>query len=166
MNDKNDDVFEYDPTSFWKELPQYERVDYVSAINQDTGAVVIVPAEKLKTNSKQQIIEQVDKFHSQFNLFKNNLDPEQVKQTALWLRNESQLLSLVAVQLAFHLIKLYEHLIKVRLKTTQNFFDPELPPFTLILDKEGNLAGVRLSLDETDMEKVVEHLEKDLGSVC
>lgn len=162
MNDKNDDVFEYDPTSFWKELPQYERVDYVSAINQDTGAVVIVPAEKLKTNSKQ-LIEQVDKFPSQFNLFKNNLDPEQVKQIALWLRNESQLLSLVAVQLAFDLLKLYEHLIKVRLKTTQKFFDPELPPFTLILDKEGNLAAVRLSLDETDMKKVIEHLEKDFA---
>lgn len=163
MTDKNDRIFEFDPTSFWKDIPQYESVDYVSAINRDTGAVVLVPAEKLKKNSEQQILEQVDKFHYQFNLFKNNLDPEQVKQTTLWLRNESQLLRLIAVQLSFHLIKLYEHLIQVHLKTTQNFLDPELPPFTIIFDKESNLSAVKLSLNETEATKVIEYLEKDFG---
>ena len=161
MPEQSDNIFQFDPTSFWKELPQYKRVDYVSAVNKDTGEVVLVPSDQFKTNSEQKIIEQVDAFYYRYNLFKNNLDPEQIEKTAQWLRNESNLLQLVAAQLSFHLIKLYEHLIKVHLKTAPKPSDSEFPPFTLIFDRKGDVIEVKLSLDETEVEKVIEHLKKD-----
>lgn len=52
MNDKNDDIFEFDPTSFCQELPQYERVDYVTLTNRYKGEVVHFPSKIFKFNSK------------------------------------------------------------------------------------------------------------------
>ena len=53
MEDKNDNTFGFDPTSFWKDLPQYERIDYVRVTNQETGEVILVPAKDLQKNSEQ-----------------------------------------------------------------------------------------------------------------
>ena len=163
MSDKNDNIFEFNFTSFWQEDPNYERENYVSAINRDTGGVVHVAAKNLTANSEQIILEQVEKFSSQYNLFKNTLNLENLHEIAQWLREESNLLRLVAVQLTFHLSKLYEHLIKIRLKTTQQILDPELPPFTPLFDREGHLEKVRLNLDKNDIKNVVNHLEKSLA---
>lgn len=38
MNDKSNDIFEFEPLPFGEELPEHERVDYISAINQDDGS--------------------------------------------------------------------------------------------------------------------------------
>ena len=96
MPEPSDDIFEFDPTSFWEELPNYDRVNLAPVTNQDPGDVVYISAEELKTQSEQEIIAEVDKYYYRYNLFKNNLYPEQIKETAQWLRDNSKLLSLVA----------------------------------------------------------------------
>lgn len=161
MKDKSDNIFEFDLASFWKDIP-HERVDYVSVANQDTGEVVLVPAEELKTTSQEQIIEQVDIFCQRYKFFKENLEPEKIEKTAYWLRTESNLLRLVAFCLAFYLLKLYNYLLELNLKTKQysQLLDPELPPFISIFDKEGNPREIRLNIDEKGVEEVVSFLEK------
>lgn len=161
MKDKSNDIFKFDPATFWKDIP-HERVDYVSVRNQDTGEVVLVPAEKLKTTSKEQIIEQVDIFHQRYKFFRKNLEQERTKTIAQWLRTKSNLLRLVAVQLAFHLLKLYNHLLQVSLETKQysQLLDPKLPPFISTIDKEGNPSSISLNIDETGIEEVVSYLEE------
>ena len=163
MPKQDDDIFKFDPTSFWKELPNYEDVNYISTINQDMRAVVLVPASKSEIQSEAKTIEQVNKSHHQNNLLKNNLAPEKIKKTAQWLREHSSLLSLVANQLAFHFIKLYEHLLKIHLKKTQGQFNSEFPPFTTILDKEGGLVDVKINLSKPKINQIIEHLKQDLA---
>ncbi len=163
MPEQEDDIFKFDPTSFWKKLSNHEVWDYIHVVNQKTGKVVLVPTEELDRHSEAEILEKVDKFHYQYNWFKDNLLPEKIQQIAHLLRKESSLLSLVASQLAFHLIKLYEHLLKVHLKKTQGKFDPEIPKFTTIFDEKGNLASVQLTLDETQINQIIEYLKKDFA---
>lgn len=162
MEEKNDNAFQFEPTSFWEDLPQYERVDYISVTNQETGEVVLVPAENLKTNNEQQIIQEVDKFYYRYNLLQQNINPEKTKQIAHWLREQSNLLRLVATQLAFHLLKLYEHLLKVRIETKQ-VLEIDVGLFTVINDHEGNPVEVELNLDEARMEQLVISLEKSFA---
>ncbi len=163
MPEPDDDIFKFNPTSFWKKLPGYERVDYISAINQDEEEIVLIPSNKLENQDKEQVQAKATEFRRQYNLFKKNLEPEQIKETAKWLRKDSKFLNLVAHQLAFHLIKLYEHLIKIRLKKTPDKSDSNLPSFTPILDKEGKLASVKLNLDETKINQILKHIKQDLA---
>lgn len=163
MPKQDDDIFKFDPTSFWKELPNYEDVNYISNINQDMKTVVLVPSNKSEIQSEQKTIEQVDKSHHQNNLLKNSLNPEQIKETAQWLREHSILLTLVANQMAFHCLKLYEHLLKIHLKKVQGKFNSEFLPFTTILDKEGGLVDVKINLNETQIKQIIEHLKQDLA---
>lgn len=162
MEDKNDYTFRFDPTSFWKDLPQYERIDYVRVTNQETGEVILVPAKDLQKNSEQQVLQQVDKFYYRYNLLQQNINPEKTKQIAEWLREKSNLLRLVATQLAFHLLKLYEHLLRVNIETKQ-LLEIDVAPFTLINDEEGNPVEVKFNLDEGKMEQVVIFLEKSFA---
>lgn len=162
MEDKNDNTFGFDPTSFWKDLPQYERIDYVRVTNQETGEVILVPAKDLQKNSEQQVLQQVDKFYYRYNLLQQNINPEKTKQIAEWLREKSNLLRLVATQLAFHLLKLYEHLLRVNIETKQ-LLEIDVAPFTLINDEEGNPVEVKFNLDEAKMEQVVIFLEKSFA---
>lgn len=162
MEDKNDNTFRFDPTSFWKDLPQYERIDYVRVTNQETGEVILVPAKDLQKNSEQQVLQQVDKFYYRYNLLQQNINPEKTKQIAEWLREKSNLLRLVATQLAFHLLKLYEHLLRVNIETKQ-LLEIDVAPFTLINDEEGNPVEVKFNLDEAKMEQVVIFLEKSFA---
>ncbi len=162
MKDKNDNSFGFDPTSFWKDFPQYERIDYVRVTNQETGEVILVPAKELQKNSAQQIIQQVDRFYYRYNLLQQNINPKKTKQIAEWLREKSNLLRLVATQLAFHLLKLYEHLLKVNIETEQ-VLEVDIAPFTVISDKEGNPIEVEFNLDEVKLEQVVVFLEKSFA---
>lgn len=161
MNDKNDDVFEYDPASFWKNTPYYKPTPYVPVINQDTGEVVIVTAERLKANSKEQIIEQVDKFYYRLNYFRKTFKAELVQQVAEWVREKSNLLRLVATQLCFHLVKVYDHLLKIGLEKGQ-LLEKGLPHFLLILDKEHNPIDIKLTLSEEGIEEVISYLEESI----
>jgi DNA-binding transcriptional regulator YiaG len=163
MNDKNNDVFEYDPASFWKNTPYYQPTPYVPVVNQDTGEVVIVNAERLKTNSKEQIIQQVDKFYARLNFFRKNLKPELVQQIAQWVREESNLLHLVATQLCFHLVNVYDYLLKLGLENGQ-LFDKGFPHFLLILDKEHHPINIKLNLSEAGVEEVISYLEESIKS--
>jgi DNA-binding transcriptional regulator YiaG len=162
MKDKNDNTFGFDATSFWKDLPQYERINYVRVTNQETGEVLLVPAKDLQKNSGQQVLQQVDKFYYRYNLLQQNINPEKTKQIAEWLREKSNLLRLVATQLAFHLLKLYEHLLRVNIETKQ-LLEIDVAPFTLINDEEGNPVEVKFNIDEGKMEQVVIFLEKSFA---
>lgn len=159
MKEKSGNFFQFEPASFWEKLPQYERTDYVRVTNQETGEVILVPVEDLNTSSEQQILQEVDKFYYRYNLLQQNINPEKTRQIAQWLRKESNLLRLVANQLAFHFLKLYEHLLKVRIETKQ-VLEIDAAPFTLINDEEGNPVEIKLNLDEVKMDRVVLHLEK------
>ena len=162
MPKQDDDIFEFDPTSFWSGSPHHEDVNYIAVVNQQTGAIVLIPASKLKAQSEQEIIKQVDLYHYRHNLYKNDLKPEHIEKTVQCLREESSLLNLVARQLSFHLIKLYEHLIKIHLKETQGQSKLELPPTVVMLDREGNLISVQLNLSKTDVNEIIKHLEQGL----
>ncbi len=159
MKDKSNDVFKYSPEAFWKEMPHYESVDYISVINQDTGDVVLVKAEQLKGKSEYQILEQVDNFYHRINFFKKNLKPELVQQIAEWVRDQTPLLRLVASQLYFHLVTVYDHLLKVGLKNGE-LFEKEFPHFLILIDKKNNFIDIKLNISEKDVEKLILYLEK------
>lgn len=165
MPKQEDDIFKFDPTSFWQSTPYYQEVNYIPVVNQQTGAVVLIPASKLETKSEQEIIQQVDQYHYRYNLCKNGLEPEQIEEAVQWLREESILLNLVARQLGFHLLRLYRHLIKVHLKKTPDQIKLDLlalPPTLINIDREGNLIDAQINLDETEVDQIIKHLEQEL----
>ena len=165
MPKQDDEIFEFNPTSFWESTPYYQEVNYIPVVNQQTGAVVLIPASKLETKSEQEIIQQVDRYHYRYNLCKNGLEPKHIKETVRWLREESILLNLVARQLGFHLLRLYRHLIKIHLKKTPDQFELdllELPPTIINLDREGNLIDAQINLGETEVNQIIKHLEQEL----
>jgi DNA-binding transcriptional regulator YiaG len=165
MPKQDDDFFEFDPTSFWESTPYYQEVNYIPVINQQTGAVVLIPASRLETKSEQEIIQQVDRYHYRYNLCKNGLEPEHIEEAVQWLREKSILLNLVARQLGFHLLKLYRHLIKVHLKKTPDESELdllELPPTIINIDREGNLIDAQINLGETEVDQIIKHLEQEL----
>ena len=163
MPKQDDEVFEFDPNSFWKKLPEYERIDYIPAVNQNLEEVVLVPVSELETQSEEQVLVDAKKFYLQYNFIKKNLEPVKIGETVQWLRDDSKFLNLVARQLAFHFIKLYEHIIKVELKKTHGKLDFKLPPFKPILDDEGKLASIELNLEDTKIDQILKHLEQDLA---
>jgi DNA-binding transcriptional regulator YiaG len=163
MPKQEDDIFKFDPASFWKELPEYDGVEYFPAVNQDLEEVLLVPISELEIQDEEQVLADANKFYLQYNFIRKNLEPEKIEETIQWLRDDSKFLNLVARQLAFHFIKLYEHLLKIRLKRTQGELDLELPPFTPLLDQEGNLASIELNLSDTKVDQILKHLEQDLA---
>jgi transcriptional regulator with XRE-family HTH domain len=165
MPKQEDDIFKFDPTSFWQSTPYYQEVNYIPVVNQQTGAVVLIPASKLETKSEQEIIQQVDQYHYRYNLCKNGLEPEHIEEAVQWLREKSILLNLVARQLGFHLLRLYRHLIKVHLKKTPDQIELdllELPPTIINIDREGNLIDAQINLGETEVDQIIKHLEQEL----
>ncbi len=106
---------------------------------------------------------QVDELRDRCNLYKNNLNPQQIKQATQWLRQHSNLLSLVADLLAFRLFKRYEELVKIQLQTTKNPIQSELPPVEIIRDPEDNVTAVKLKLDNGEIAQIVKHLENDFA---
>ena len=163
MPKQNDETFEFDPRLYWQDSPYYEEVDYIPAVDRQTGAVVLIPASKLKTKSEQEIIQEVELYHHRYNQFINDLEPEQIEQGVRWLREKSSLLNLVARQLGFHLVKLYEHLIKIHFKKTQGQLKPEFPPTTIVIDREDNSIDVQMQLNKTDIDEITEHLKQELA---
>ena len=131
MEEKSNNTFELEPASSWKDLPQYERIDCVQEASQETVEVIPVLNKDLQNNSKQQIPQQADKFYYRYNLLQQNINPEKTKQIAEWLREKSNLLHLVATQLAFHLLKLYEHLLRVNIETKQLVEEEETEEFCI-----------------------------------
>lgn len=164
MPELDDDIFNFDPTSYWRKLPGYERVDYVSAINQDGEEIVLIPTNKLETMDKEQVLAEATKFRRQYDLFGKHLEPQRIKVVVQWLRESSFFLNLVARQLAFHLLKLCEHRIITHLQKKSATSDSNLPSFTSTLDRKGNLASVKLNLDRTEINQILKHLEQDLAN--
>ena len=145
MPKQDDDIFEFDPNSFWGDQEENKNINYVRVDNKETGMIAMVSASMLETQDKQQVLMQVDEFYQQYNLFKSNLKSEEIQQTARWFKEDYQLLNLIARQVIFHLVNLYEHRVKIHLIKTGKLHSQQ-PTFTLNFDKEENLLSVKLHL--------------------
>lgn len=161
MENKNEDVLESEKTSFWKSLPQDQHIKYIQTINQETGDIVLVPAEQMLKNGNQQILQQVSVSSYRYNLLQQNINPEQIRIIAQWLREQSSLLRLVTTQLVFYLLNLYEHLINVGEEPKQ-LLETEVKTFALTKNKEGNPVKVKLNQAEVKIEEIVAFLEKSI----
>ena len=162
MPEPNDDIFKFDPASFWGNQEENKNIDYVRVVNQETGMIAQVSSSQFETQDKQQVLTQIDEFYHQYNLFRSNLKPEEIQQTAQWLEENYQLFNLIARQLVFHLIKLYEHLVKIHLKKTQGKIHSEIPTFTINIDQEGHLDSVILHLSKERLDRITRQLEDDI----
>jgi DNA-binding transcriptional regulator YiaG len=162
MPKQDNDIFEFNPTSFWKELVDYQHKDFISIVDEDSGKNVLIPVSKLETEDEEQIPVKAKKFYRQYKFIERNLEPEKIEELVQWLREDSNYLNLTARKLAFLFIRLYENLIQIHLKKTQGKLDLELPPFTSIFDEQKNLAFVRLDLDDAKTDQILKHLKQDL----
>jgi hypothetical protein len=52
MPKQDDDIFEFNPTSFWRELVEYQHKEYISIVDEDSGKNVLIPVSKLETKKK------------------------------------------------------------------------------------------------------------------
>ena len=161
MPKQDDEIFEFDPNSFWGEREKKQNIDYVRVDNKETGMIAMVSTSTLETQNKQQVLTQIDEFYQQYNVFRTNLKPEEIKRTAQWFKENYQLLNLIARQVVFHLIKLYEHRVKIHLTKTGKLHS-SLPTFTLDFDPEGNLLSVKLHLSQKRIDQIIEQLETDI----
>ena len=162
---KDTETFEFNPTSFWENTPHYKEVNFIPVVNQKTGDVVLIPASRLETKSEQEIIEQVDKYHYRYNLYKNALEPEHIQEGIRWLREESILLNLVARQLGFHLLRLYRHLIKIHWKKNSNLLGLDLPELIsneINFERECELPDAQVDLEKKEVDRIIKHLEQEL----
>jgi DNA-binding transcriptional regulator YiaG len=163
MPKQEDDIFEFNPTSFWKELVEYQHKEYISIVDEDSGKNVLIPVSKLEAKDEEQIPAKAKKFYRQYKFIEKNLELEKIDELVQWLRKDSNYLNLTSRQLAFRFIRLYENLIQINLKNTQDQLDLELPPFTPIFDDQKNLSFVRLDLDDAKTEQILNHLKQDLA---
>lgn len=161
MPEHSNDIFEYDPASFWKNTPYYKPTPYVPVVNQDTGEVVLIPAERLITNSEEEILEQVDNFYFLLNHFRTKFKSEIVQNVAQWVREKSELLHLVAAQLCFHLVNVYDHLLKSGLETGC-LLDKGFPHFLIVFDKKHDFLDIKLNLSDKGIEEVISYLEESI----
>ena len=161
MPKQDDEIFEFDPNSFWGEREKKQNIDYVRVNNKETGMTAMVSASTLETQEGQQVLTQIDAFYQQYNFYKSNLKPEEIQQTARWFKEDYQLLNLIARQVVFHLIKLYEHRVKIHLIKTGKLHS-SLPTFTIDFDPEGNLVSVKLHLSQKRIDQIIEQLESDI----
>jgi DNA-binding transcriptional regulator YiaG len=162
MPKQDNDIFEFNPTSFFQKLVDYQHKDFISIVDEDSGKNVLIPVSKLETKDEEQIPVKAKKFYRQYKFIEKNLEPEKIEELVQWLREDSNYLNLTARKLAFLFIRLYENLIQIHLKKTQGKLDLELPPFTSIFDEQKNLAFVRLDLDDAKTDQILKHLKQDL----
>jgi DNA-binding transcriptional regulator YiaG len=165
MPKQEDDIFKFDPKSFYQEKKiNHEGVDYVPITNKNTGDAILVPVSMFENQKEEQVLTQVDKLYYQYNLFKNHLEPEQIKQTAQELKNNNELLNLISRQVAFDLINLYEHSLKFYLENAPEKLTHEIEKYTKNLDKEGNLIDIKLNLDAEQINKIVAQFQEDFAT--
>lgn len=163
MHKQDQDLFEFNPTSFWKELVDYQHKDYISIVDEDSGKNVLIPVDKLETEDEEQIPAEAKKFYRLYKFIEKNLEAEKIEEFVQWLREDSNYLNLIAKGLAFRLIGLYENFLQIYLKNRQEKLDLDLPPFTPIFDEQNNLAFVRLDLDDAKKNQIRKHLKQDLS---
>jgi hypothetical protein len=161
MPKQDDEVFEFDLTSNNQDKINYEGVNYVQ-VTLKTRDVVLVPTSIFTNQKKEQVINQVNKLYYQHTLFEKYLTPKQIKQAASQLKNDDYILNYIARQTTFDFQKLYEHQLKIHLEKTSAKPSSKLPKFTKILDDEGNLQSVKLSLDGNNTNQMIEQIKKAL----
>lgn len=160
MSDENDNAFEFDTARSQQENPDYKLVNYIPLINKKTGAIVYVPSEAFQTKSKREIIDRAEKVCYEFSLVKQKIDRDKVKLTAQWLRDDSKLMHLVAMQLASELLGLYNYLVKSHLETARPIEKKFL--YRYEFDEDGNLSDVSILIDESQYEFIIKYLKENL----
>ncbi|MEY2831988.1 MAG: hypothetical protein RLZZ574_1246, partial [Cyanobacteriota bacterium] len=163
MPKQEEDIFKFDPTSFWKELAECEHREYISIVDEELERDVLVPVSLLETEDEEQLITNAKKFYCQYKFIEKNLDSQKIEKTVLWLRESSNLLNSIARQLAFRFIRDYEDLIKIHLKETKGKSDLKLPSFTSIFNEDKNMRFVRLDLDDQKTDQILNHLKQYLA---
>lgn len=163
MHKQDKDIFEFNPTSFWKELVDYQHKDYISIVDEDSGKNVLIPVDKLEIKDEEQFPAEAKKFYRLYKFIEKNLEAEKIEEFVQWLREDSNYLNLIAKGLAFRFIVLYENFLQIYLKNEQEKLDLDLPPFTPVFDEQNNLAFVRLDLDDAKTNQIHEHLKQDLS---
>ena len=120
MSIKNKDIFKFDPGSFWKEGSNYKRE--ITFYTFENGKKKKVKSIGYYGSQFDKIIEYLDKNTEDFgnSNFFEDIDAEYKKKVAQWLQKKSNLLELVANQLVFHFLKLYEHILKTNSQETYN----------------------------------------------
>ena len=163
MYKQDKDIFEFNPTSFWKELIDYQHKDYISIVDEDSGKNVLIPVDKLEIKDEEQIPAEAKKFYQQYKFIEKNLEAKKIEEFVQWLREDSNYLNFIARGLSFRFIALYENFLQTYLKNVQEKLDLDLPPFTPIFDEQNNLAFVRLDLDDAQKNQICKHLKQDLS---
>jgi DNA-binding transcriptional regulator YiaG len=161
MPKQDDDIFEFNLASNNQDKINYEGINYMR-VTLNTRDVVLVPTSMFANQKKEQVINHVNKLYYQYTLFEKYLTPEQIKQAANQLKNDDYILNYIARQATFDFQKLYEHQLKIHLEKTPEQLSSKLPKFIKILDDEGNLQSVKLSLDENKINQMIEQIKKDL----
>jgi DNA-binding transcriptional regulator YiaG len=155
MPKQDDEIFKFDPTSFWRER------NHVNVINEETEIIEYLSAFKFEADNRQNL-QRINQLYCQDNLTESILRSERIRQIAQWLRKKYQLFNLIAEQLAFHLIKLYEHLFRISLRKTKVQFTEPLLPFKVIRDLSSKSKSVNLCLNQTELKQIVQHIESSL----
>ncbi|NJK58693.1 MAG: hypothetical protein HC939_23305 [Pleurocapsa sp. SU_5_0] len=163
MPKQEDDIFKFDPKSFWKELAESEQREYISIVDEEIGKDILVPVSQLENKDEELLIANAKKFYRQYKFIEKNLESKKIEETILWLQKDSNLLNSIARQLAFRFIRSYENLIKIHLEQTPKKIDFKLPLFTSIFNDDENVAFVRLDLDDQKTEQIINHLKQYLA---
>ncbi len=148
MPKQDDDIFKFDPASYWQQR------DGVDIVNEEKEIVEYVPAFQLEVDPKQNL-KRIDQDNS-------HLRSEQIKQIAKWLKKNYQLNSSIADQLAFHLIELYKHLFKINWNKTQVKRKNSPLPFKIIRDLKSDLKSIDLHLEAAELDRIVKYIESSL----
>ena len=86
-----------------------------------------------------------------------------IEETAIKLKNDEQLLDSITHQIALDLHSLSEYQIKEVIERTKGDLRGfEVPKFSKILDKKGNLKSIKLDLDENKVVLLKKQIKKDL----
>lgn len=100
-------------------------------------------------------------------LFRNYLHicPKSIEEVAIQLKKDEQLLDSIASKIAKDLHTLSEYQIKDLIeKTKGDLSGYEVPSFSKILDKNGNLKSIKLHIDKNKIVLLKEQIKKDLAT--
>ena len=163
MHKQDKDIFEFNPTSFFKKLVDYQHNDFISIVDEDTGKNVLIPVYKLETKDKKQIPAEAKKFYRQYKFIEKNLEAKKIEKVVQWLREDSNYLNIIVKGLSFRFIALYEHFLQIYFKNAREKLDSNLPPFTPIFDEQNNLAFIKLDLNDAKKSQIHKNLKQDLS---
>lgn len=86
MPKQEDDIFKFDPKSFWKELAESEQREYISIVDEEIGKDILVPVSQLENKDEELLIANAKKFYRQYKFIEKNLESKKIEETIRWLQ--------------------------------------------------------------------------------